>query len=171
MVYLACRFSQHHYQGSAWQARTILVWRHSSCLCGWFKNLKCVVKPGHARNVEKRFTQRIKLHDKDLPWKNQWWTRHRQVEVKLTRFDDFTEGRIKILQMQITTLSIPTLLPNLASPTPHSFFNGENNRLCLTYGAVDSAEQNTALKWCGRFPGMFHDERAYKRKRDGTCYI
>ena len=138
--------------------------------CGWFKNLNCVGKPGHARNVDKRFTHRIMFHDKDLPWKNQWWSRHRQLEVKLTRFDDFTEGRIKILQMQVICQSgllhsIPTLLPNLASPTPLPFFNGENNRLCLTYCAVDSAKQNAALKWCGRFTGMFHDERACKTKQ------
>ena len=66
---------------------------------------------------------------------------------------------------------IPTLLPNRVSPNPLPFFNGENNRLCLTYCAVDSAKQNTALKWCGRFTGMFHDERAYKTKQEGTCYI
>ena len=66
---------------------------------------------------------------------------------------------------------IPTLLPNRVSPTPLQFFNGENNRLCLTYGAVDGAKQNTALKWRGSFTGMFHDERAYKTKQEGTCYI
>ena len=113
----------------------------------------------------------------DLPWKSQWRTRHRHLEAKLTRFDDFTKRENKdstianYSSVWITTLSIPTLLPNLASPTPLLFLNGENNRLCLTYCAIDSAKQNTALKWCGRFTGMFHDERAYKTKQEGTCYI
>ena len=114
----------------------------------------------------------------DLPWKNQWWTRHRHLDGKLTRVDDFTKERIKIQQMQIICQSgflyhprIPTFLPNCVSPTPLPFFNGENNRLCLTYCAIDSAKQNTALKWCGRFTGMFHDKRAYKTKQVGTCYI
>ena len=61
----------------------------------------------------------------DLPWKNQWWTRHRHLEAKLTRFDDFTKGRIKIQQIQIICQSgflssprIPTLLPNRFIPYP-----------------------------------------------------